>query len=228
MQTVPMAIDDDNFRRGAIAIAVNGIPIFNPYNASGLISYDIGELDGFGGHAGRGDDYHYHISPLHLEDDSVASIIAYAFDGYAIYGTLEPDGSAQDDLDAYGGHEYSDGTYHYHYGASSSEPYLIAFRGEITTEGTAPENQVTPQASAKPPRDGDPHGIDTTDLIITALTENSSQDGYTISYTRDVSTDSPQFGSIEYSWNSDETEFVFIFNDVLPDSTSTEEFTRAL
>jgi len=33
------------FLRGAIALAVNGIPIFNPQNNRGEISYEIGELD---------------------------------------------------------------------------------------------------------------------------------------------------------------------------------------
>jgi hypothetical protein len=26
-----------------------------------------GELDEYGGHCGRADDYHYHIGPVHLE-----------------------------------------------------------------------------------------------------------------------------------------------------------------
>ncbi|MCP4443093.1 MAG: YHYH protein [Aureispira sp.] len=62
----PIGIEG-HFQKGAIAIAVNGIPIFNPINASGLISKQIGELDAFGGHAGRADDYHYHAAPLHLQ-----------------------------------------------------------------------------------------------------------------------------------------------------------------
>jgi hypothetical protein len=53
------------FLRGAIALAVNGIPIFNPQNNRGEVSYEIGELDEWGGHCGRADDYHYHIAPLH-------------------------------------------------------------------------------------------------------------------------------------------------------------------
>ncbi|MEY3852577.1 MAG: hypothetical protein RI910_1557, partial [Verrucomicrobiota bacterium] len=43
----------DRFLRGAIAIAANGIPIFNPQNNRGEISADIGELDRWGGHCGR-------------------------------------------------------------------------------------------------------------------------------------------------------------------------------
>ncbi len=57
-----------NFFRGAIAIAVNGIPIFNPIKNDGRTdTFTAGELDNWGGHCGRGDDYHYHIAPVHLQ-----------------------------------------------------------------------------------------------------------------------------------------------------------------
>jgi hypothetical protein len=81
----PISIQTD-FQRGAIAIAATGIPIFNPLNASGLISKKIGELDDFGGHSGRADDYHYPAAPLHLEN-TAGNPIAYAFDGFAVYGS---------------------------------------------------------------------------------------------------------------------------------------------
>ena len=53
-----------NLFRGAIALAVNGIPIFNPQNNRGEVSQEIGELDEWGGHCGRADDYHYHAAPV--------------------------------------------------------------------------------------------------------------------------------------------------------------------
>ena len=82
------------FLRGAIALAANGVPIFNPLNNRGEDSYLIGELDEFGGHCGRADDYHYHIAPVHLEKTIGKGLpIAYALDGYPIYGYDEPDGS---------------------------------------------------------------------------------------------------------------------------------------
>ena len=46
---------------GAIALAVNGMPIFNALNNRGDDAYLAGELDDWGGHAGRADDYHYHM-----------------------------------------------------------------------------------------------------------------------------------------------------------------------
>ena len=54
----------NRFLRGAIAIAANGVPIFNPLNNRGDDAYLFGELDEFGGHCGRADDYHYHIAPV--------------------------------------------------------------------------------------------------------------------------------------------------------------------
>lgn len=207
-----------NFQRGAIAIASNGIPIFNPINASGLISKDIGELDAFGGHSGRGDDYHYHTAPLHLESTSGTRPIAYALDGYAVYGSTEPDGSDMEDLDVYHGHEYTDSTYHYH--GTTSYPYMIAFmRGEVSLEGTAPQNQVSPQPMAFPPRSGNPHPINSDNLIITDLVEKASNNGYVLSYTING-----VVGSVDYSWDTNDF-FTFIFNDV-DGTTTTETFQR--
>ena len=58
-----------HFFRGAIALAANGIPIFNPIKNDGKTDTLIaGELDEFGGHCGRADDYHYHIAPTHLQE----------------------------------------------------------------------------------------------------------------------------------------------------------------
>lgn len=211
----PISIND-NFQRGAIAIASNGIPIFNPLNASGLVSKDIGELDQFGGHSGKGDDYHYHIAPLHLQSTSDLKPIAYALDGFAVYGSLEPDGSTMNTLDDYHGHEYSDGTYHYH--GTDTFPYMIgAMRGLVTLEGTAPQNQVTPQPSASPPRTGDPHPINGANLEITDLTQNSNLNGYVLDYTI-----GGVAGSVDYSWDSN-GEYTYIFNDV-NGTTTTEVF----
>jgi len=105
----------NQFLRGAIALAVNGIPIFNPQNNRGEVSADIGELDQWGGHCGRADDYHYHVAPLHLQSVvGPAMPIAFALDGYPIFGLSEPDGSSPKGLDAFNGHGSSTIGYHYH------------------------------------------------------------------------------------------------------------------
>ena len=138
----------NRFLRGAVALAVNGIPIFNPQNNRGEISQDIGELDKWGGHCGRGDDYHYHIIPLHLQSVVGKALpVAYALDGYPVYGTTEPDGSSMRALDACGGHDDARVGYHYH--GTGKSPYVFAaFRGVVSEV----DGQVDPQPRAQPAR----------------------------------------------------------------------------
>jgi len=149
----PIPISSGNFQRGAIALAVDGIAIFNPRNNTGRLSYEIGELDIYGGHCGLADDYHYHIAPVHLQ--SVVGIdqpIAWALDGYPIYGYNEPDGSTRRPLDAEGGHELADGRgYHYHAIGSDATgpaaPYLpSAFHGTVINYGGQVDGQPEVQA----------------------------------------------------------------------------------
>lgn len=143
----PLSIRN-RFLRGAIALAANGIPIFNPQNNRGEISQEIGELDEWGGHCGRADDYHYHAAPLHLQSVLGKALpIAYALDGYAIYGLTEPDGSVPAGLDAFNGHTTAALGYHYH--ASRQYPYVNGgFHGEVVER----EEQVDPQPHAQPVR----------------------------------------------------------------------------
>ena len=137
-----------NFLRGAIAVAANGIPIFNPLNNRGDDAFLFGELDEYGGHCGRADDYHYHIAPVHLEKTvGIGLPIAYALDGYPIYGYEEPDGSPVTGLDAFNGHKDKNGNYHYH--ATKKYPYLNGgFFGEVIER----DGQVDPQPRAEPLR----------------------------------------------------------------------------
>ena len=134
----------NRFLRGAIALAANGIPIFNPQNNRGEVSQEIGELDQWGGHCGRADDYHYHAAPLHLQSVlGKDKPIAYALDGYAIFGLTEPDGSAPAQLDAFNGHSTPALGYHYH--ASLKYPYVNGgFHGEVVER----DGQVDPQPRA--------------------------------------------------------------------------------
>jgi hypothetical protein len=146
----PISLSGGNFQRGAVALAANGIPIFNPRNNTGQFSYAIGELDVYGGHCGRADDYHYHIAPVHLQSVlGVGKPVAWALDGYPIYGYTEPDGTPRLALDADGGHSHGSWGYHYHAIGSAStgpqSPYLMnAFHGTVVNFG----GQVDPQPSA--------------------------------------------------------------------------------
>jgi hypothetical protein len=138
-----------NFFRGAIALAVNGVPIFNPIKNDGRTDTLLaGELDQWGGHCGRADDYHYHIAPDHLEKmTGKGKPIAFALDGYPIYGYLEADGSKPKGLDKFNGHKDAAGNYHYH--ATKTYPYLNGgFYGEVVERG----GQVDPQPRGQPLR----------------------------------------------------------------------------
>jgi hypothetical protein len=140
------------FLRGAIAIAVNGIPIFNPQNNRGEISSEIGELDQWGGHCGRADDYHYHVAPVHLETVvGKGKPVAYALDGCPILGLTEADGSQPRALDECHGHDHDGLGYHYH--AAEQYPYVLGgFRGEVVEA----EGQVDPQPRAQGVREALP------------------------------------------------------------------------
>ena len=187
-----------NFLRGAIAIAANGIPIFNPLNNRGEDSYLIGELDEFGGHCGRADDYHYHIAPIHLEKIVGKGLpIAYALDGYPIYGYEEPDGSPVVGLDTFNGHKDKRGSYHYH--ATKKYPYLNGgFFGEVTERG----GQVDPQPRAEPIR---PDLRPLRDAKITDFKE-TKPGSYVLTY--DVR---GKRGSVSYTLGDDgSAKFVFV------------------
>lgn len=134
--------------RGAIALAVNGVPIFNALNNRGDDAYLVGELDEWGGHAGRADDYHYHVAPLHLQKIvGPDKPIAYALDGFPIYGSTEKDGSSIGDLDAFNGHMDKDGHYHYH--GTERYPYINGgLRGVVQVH----DDQIEPQPHTTPVR----------------------------------------------------------------------------
>lgn len=136
------------FLRGAIALAVNGIPIFNPLNNRGDDAYLFGELDDFGGHCGRADDYHYHIAPVHLEKlVGKGQPIAFALDGYPIYGYQDPNAADFAPLDWLNGHKDGQGNYHYH--ATDRYPYINGgFYGQVVER----DGQVDPQPRAEPVR----------------------------------------------------------------------------
>ena len=132
--------------RGAIAIAGNGVPIFNPIKQDGRTdTYLAGELDEYGGHAGRADDYHYHVAPVHLEERIGQGLpLAWALDGFPILGHREPDGSEARGLDWLNGHIHDGAAYHYH--ATRDYPRLNGgFRGAVELR----DGQVAVQPRAR-------------------------------------------------------------------------------
>ena len=163
-----------HFLRGAIALAVNGVPIFNALNNRGDDALLAGELDDWGGHCGRADDYHYHVAPLHLKSIvGTKNPIAYALDGFPIYGEVEPDGKKVINLDEYNGHFDSKKKYHYH--GTKTYPYINGgFRGDVREV----EGQVDPQALTKAFREA---GAPLKGAVITNF-ERLGADQYQLTY----------------------------------------------
>lgn len=110
-----------------VGLSLSGVPIFADA-PSVLDTGHMPALDVCAGHVDPGGWYHYHGTATDLEtvydhsgvQGSCANAIqdaklqfGYAFDGYAIMGSLEHDGSTPRDLDDCGGHVDGD-SYHYH------------------------------------------------------------------------------------------------------------------
>lgn len=190
----------NNFYRGAIALAVNGIPIFNALNNRGEDAYLAGELDEWGGHCGRADDYHYHIIPDLLSANSQELPVAFALDGFAIYGNKEPDGAAVLALDSCNGHFDQQHIYHYH--ATNHYPYSVgAFRGKVQIDPRtqAPENQIIPQAFTRPVR---PPGKPLRGAYISKF-EATGPAEFTLTYQINN-----QPRSLRYFWNNQSVVFI--------------------
>ena len=194
-----------NFMKGAVALAVNGVPIFNALNNRGEDSFLIGELDQWGGHCGKGDDYHYHAAPLHLSATSGLKPIAFALDGFAVYGAKEPDGTIMKTLDESHGHVGSNTVYHYH--GTADYPYVVgSMKGKVTLDPatTAPENQIIPQAFTNPLR---PALTPLNGASITAFSAPTAS-SYLLTYKIGAKT-----GTVQYSWTNANL-FAFVFTDV--------------
>ena len=198
-----------NFFKGAVALAANGIPIFNALNNMGEDAYLIGELDKYGGHCGRADDYHYHIAPLSLDSITADIVpIAFALDGFAVYGSKEPNGLIMSALDANHGH-FLNGVYHYH--ATLTYPYVVGNMVGVVTKDAS--DQIIPQAQAKPIRPaGNP-------LNGATITDNQAvgTNGFNLTYRLNN-----QNYSVNYNWTN---AGVFTFNFVAPTGTTTANYT---
>jgi hypothetical protein len=185
----PVPVSPQHFTRGAIAIAANGVAIFNLYTNTGVDAKVDGQLDNWGGHCGRADDYHYHIAPLTLYSQTSPTLpIAFALDGFAVYGAKEPDGSDMSPLDANHGHYGTNGVYHYH--GTETFPYMIGnMVGQVTEDNTM---QIIPQAAAHPVR---PSLTPLQGAKITDCQPNASNNGYVLTYTK-----GGQTYKVDYNW----------------------------
>lgn len=227
----PVSAKEQLFR-GAIAIAANGVPIFNPIKNDGKTDTLLaGELDEFGGHCGRADDYHYHIAPLQLQAVLGRNKpVAFALDGFPIYGYFDSAAKAgeakacplggTDKLDELNGHLGAPtkgpgpdnsstvavpGLYHYH--ASVAYPYLNGgMRGNVTVK----DDQIDPQPRANPVREA---GKPLRGASITGF-KTLGEKSWSLEHT---------LGGKKYAWNyrieGEGKDAKYIFEFVDPDGT---------
>ena len=90
--TTPKILSDDEVQclpQGPIAIAKNGVPIFNPTTISGGNAKDDETMDCNGGHSDPMGSYHYHSLPdnkvVYDSSNKSSQFIGVAFDGLPIY-----------------------------------------------------------------------------------------------------------------------------------------------
>lgn len=144
---------------GAVAVAVNGLPIFGPTEGPGgdvLSGPDPENFTNCGGHNGPGA-YHFHMFEVEGADRCRFSegdgrvVFGYAFDGYPIYGGFDYTSSYEltDEslfgTDTWAAHTYVEGlgdldecngltdeNGNYGYYATETFPYIIGcFRGDV-------------------------------------------------------------------------------------------------
>lgn len=145
-----------------VGVSLSGVPIFADA-PSVLETGHMPALDVCAGHVDPGGWYHYHGTATDLDtvydhtgvEGSCANAVqdakaqfGYAFDGYAIMGSLESDGSTPRNLDECGGHVDGD-SYHYHsdgefpnlptclVGLSATDNFSTTANGGIGSEGGA-------------------------------------------------------------------------------------------
>lgn len=181
----PVLSETPQTRDAALGVAVNGVPIFD-YTGGGEMTeedlyhhqtrhdtYQTQQLDACGGHAGRGDDYHYHIKPVcmiaQMENAGDDAIIGWAFDGFPIYGDNNPDGTpvVEGMLDVCNGQ--SDEIFGYRYHTSEDAPYIVqCLMGEVEDLRDLPRTApLTNEATGRGTEPGRPPAGGVENLIFT-------------------------------------------------------------
>ena len=206
-------------RDAALGVAINGVPIYD-YTAGGEMSqadlahhqaqhdtFQTQQLDICGGHAGRGDDYHYHMAPVcmiaEMENAGPGAIIGWAFDGYPIYGLLNPDGTEipEGAPDVCNGQP--DDTFGYRYHTSEEAPYIVqCLMGEVADFDRLP--RVRPLRAqggggaepGRPPRGG------VENMVLTQLEDGSRSMDYSYSGEDNIISNTPADTEACYSFTA--------------------------
>ncbi|XP_071956009.1 uncharacterized protein [Antedon mediterranea] len=122
---------------GPIGLAINGVPLFNPYTITGEDAVETETFDSCDGHPDPRGSYHYHKMPstcvFTVTEGVPSSIVGVARDGFPIYGPIDEDGTrlTSADLDECHGKMSSGGEYRYH--TTDDFPYILGcFRGTVS------------------------------------------------------------------------------------------------
>jgi hypothetical protein len=167
-----------------VGIALDGVPIFSDAPSVQQTGH-MPVLDTCGGHVDPGGWYHWHATSTDiatvynahdisaecgLTQDSSAQF-GYAFDGFAMYGSTDVDGTVPTDLDACNGHigmTENDDHAVYHYHATTDFPNLpgclvgVQAQNNFTTTAQAGVGANPPEGTVitrgEPPRGNGPGG----------------------------------------------------------------------
>jgi hypothetical protein len=139
----PVVADTATCIGGEVGVAVNGVPIFNAFDAGGRDAGAWEVQDTCQGHPQDAGLYHYHSISECLDTPGVnpSPLVGYAFDGFGIYGSRDAEGNEVHDADLDECHGTTsavmwDGAMvtMYHYVATHEFPYTVGcFRGTSTT-----------------------------------------------------------------------------------------------
>lgn len=164
----PLVNDEPTCVGGEVGVAVDGIPLFNAFDAAGrdAVAHEI--QDSCDGHPQEAGIYHYHGLSSCLNNKAAtsgaAALIGFALDGFPILGSEENNKTlVTADLDVCHGHTGNimlDGEnkemYHYH--ATADFPYTVGcFRGTPTIPPTLEAENKNKQDEARIPQFYDSH-----------------------------------------------------------------------
>ena len=131
----PLYLENSNdLGRDGIGIAFNGVNFEAPAPTHAILAaHTLAPLDDHGGHVNPHAGYHYHAvtgSTKEIkQEDTHASMIGYAMDGFGIYRHEDQNGNAATDLDDCNGHYDEVRGYHYHAGSAGSNQVLGCLHG---------------------------------------------------------------------------------------------------
>lgn len=209
----PVLGDTPQTRDAALGVAVNGVPIYDYTGGGEMSQADLAhhqtqhdtlltqQLDICGGHAGRGDDYHYHVTPTcmiaQMANAGDDAIIGWTYDGFPIYGDNNPDGTpiAEGVLDVCNGQ--TDDTFGYRYHTSSDAPYIVqCLMGEVASMRDLPRvAPLTPAGGGRGMEPGRPPRGGVENLVFTQDASGQRSMDYTYEgeayYIRYTPTESP-------------------------------------